>query len=258
MLVNFTLVPVEKVYPWGSPGNFRLHWFGLTAGQYWIRAGENNLFEYADHAQLAGVTRYCSYQVVRLYEDLMEMLPHILEPVPSPLVQYLSGDTASALWEIYYSWFDKNEGVMDHDRFWRVADACAWINARALDSNYLSPSANILIWSDAENVCFEWDNRTRFLNGKPAWSALYGKYVLPREQFMGEIRSFHARLMEQMEKRVEQVLAGALSPEIEIDLEYLIREQQQRCSTLDKALSSFAPTDWREAEESINQILGIK
>ncbi len=259
MLINFTLVPVEKVHPWGSPGNFSLSWFGLTDGQFWIRAGESTLFEYTDHAQVAGTTRYCDYQVVRLYEDLMEMLPHILEPLPASLFQYISGDTGIAWLESYRLWAEQNADHLKPDSYWEIIDASTtWIGKRSLDSAYLSPSANIVIWSDTENVYFEWDNRTKIFKGQPAWTALRGTYKLPRNEFMAEIQSFHFRLMEQMAHRVGQVLSGALAAEINIDLAGLEREQNERCGTLDRVLSSLVQTDWQSVEMAINEILNAQ
>lgn len=256
MLINFTLAPIEKIHPWGSPGSYSLHWFGLTDGEYWIQAGEAALFEYSKFARGAGANRCCDYQVVRLYEDLIDMLPYILEPVPDRLVQYMWGETAKAWQKIYGAWCDKNYDLLDRARFNEIFDAAAvWAGKRWLDSAYLSPSANIAIWSDEEHVHIEWDNRERLFDGKPAWSAVLGSYQMPRNEFIGEIKSFHYRLMEQMAARVEQVLAGALSSEIEIDLPRLVKEQEQRVRTLDAALNLLPQTDWQETERAIGEIL---
>jgi hypothetical protein len=258
MLINYTLVPVETVQPWGSPGNLSLSWFALTDGQYWIKAGNSTLFEYSDHAQAAGVSRYCEYQVVRLYEDWMEILPHILEPVPPSLVHYLSGDTGSAWRQARDLWYDRNEDL-DSDQFREIDEASiTWTRNRSLDSAYLSPPVNIVIWSDAANVYLEWDNRTKVFNGQPVWTALRGKYQLSRDAFVTEIRSFHLRLMEQMAHRVDQVLSGALSAEINIDLPGLAREQEQRCHTLDGALKWSPHTDWQAVETAINEIVNTQ
>jgi hypothetical protein len=56
VLINFTLAPIAEIVPWGEPGSYRLHWFGLTYGEFWIQAGEAALFEYSEHARKAGVT----------------------------------------------------------------------------------------------------------------------------------------------------------------------------------------------------------
>jgi hypothetical protein len=259
VLINFTLAPIEKITPWGQPGSYGLHWFGLTYGEYWIQAGEAALFEYSDHARKAGITRYCDYQVVRLYEDLMEMLPYILEPVPEPLVPYIFGEQAKAWRNAYDAWCDKNDDVLDTDYFCELADAAVvWSGKRHLDSAYLSPSARIAIWSDQEHVHIEWDNRDRKFDGQPAWSAVLGAYQMPRDAFIEEMKSFHVRLMEQMAARVDQVVAGCLPPEIQIDLPGLIREHEQRARSFDSALRFVPETDWQQAERAIREILDAR
>lgn len=255
MLIGFKLLPIAKIQPWGEPGSMSLHWFGLTDGCYWIEAGENRLFEYSEDAQAAGAGRYSEYYVVRLYEDLIDMLPHILEPVPSSLIQYLSGDTAIQWRANFDAWCDSSDGL-DEDRFYQlVDDATTWSGARHLGSAYLSPSVNISIWSDAENVCLEWDNRDRLVDGKPAWSALRGIYRIPRLEFIEEIRSFHNRLMEQMSERVEEVRSGVLSSDISIDIPALVREHDQRSRTLEDALHLQPQTVWGRVEAAIDEIV---
>lgn len=256
MLFNFTLVPVEKIQPWGTPGNPSLSWFGLTDGQYWIQAGENILFEYSEHVRSEGEPRYCDYQVVRLYEDLLEMLPYVLEPIPPSLVQYISGDTAVKWKSTYQLWFEQNEDRLDSDQFWNVIEVTGmWSAKRRLDTAYLSPSANIVIWSDTENVYFEWDNRNKVIDDIPAWTAIQGKYKLSRAEFNKEVQSFHTRLMDQMTQRVGQVLSGALSKEININLDGLKREHEQRCHSLDEALSLHPQTNWQAVEQAINELI---
>ena len=256
MLINFTLAPIAEIVPWGEPGSYRLHWFGLTYGEFWIQAGEAALFEYSDHARKAGVNRNCYYQVVRLHEDLMEMLPYILEPVSEPLVPYISGESAKAWRNVYAAWCDADDDVTDPDYLGKLADAAVgWSGKRHLDSAYLSPSANIVIWSDQKDVHIEWDNRDRQFEGKPAWSAQVGSYSMPRDQFVSEMASFHDRLMEQMAARVDQVMAGHLPSEIEIDVPSLVREQGQRTRSLAEALRVTPQTDWRRAETAIREIL---
>jgi len=258
VLINFTLAPLEKVRPWGEPGDLSLHWFGLTDGEYWIEVGESTLFEYREHARNGGA-RYCDYQVVRLYEDLMEMLPYILEPVPAPLVPYISGESAKAWQKAYGDWCERDDDVLDPDHLGEIADAAvSWSGKRRLDSAYLSPSANIAIWSDRERVHIEWDNRDRYFDGRPAWSALVGSYQMPRDQFIEEMQSFHVRLMEQMAERIDQVVARGLPTGIEIDVPGLIREHEQRARPLDAVLKFDPRTDWQQTESAIREILSLQ
>ncbi len=255
MLINFKLAPIEKIVPWGEARSYRLHWFGLTYGEYWIQAGEAALFEYSEHARNAGTKRYCDYQVVRLYEDLIEMLPDILEPLPDWIMPYIAGERGKAWQNVYDAWRDRN---VHDDQFCELADAAArWRRKRQLDSAYLSPSANIAIWSDQQNVHIEWDNRDRQLDGKPAWTAGVGAYQISRDAFIGEMNSFHLQLVEQMAARVDQVMAGYLPSEVQIDLPALMREHEQRTHSLERALQYVPETDWQQAERAIRQIQGM-
>jgi hypothetical protein len=185
----------------------------------------------------------------------MEMLPYILEPVPEPLAPYISGESAEAWRNVYAAWCDTDDDVTDPDYLGELGDAAVAWSGKRLDSAYLSPSANIAIWSDREHVHIEWDNRDRLFEGNPAWSALVGSYSMPRNQFLSEMKSFHDRLIEQMAARVDQVMAGHLPSEIEIDVPSLVREQGQRTRSLDDALRVVPGTDWQRAETAIREIL---
>ncbi|MCE9526134.1 MAG: DUF5984 family protein [Planctomycetales bacterium] len=257
MLFNFTLVPVENVQPWGEPGNLNLHWFGLTAGQYWIEAGEASLLEYSKQVrEKFGDPRYCEYYVARLYEDVMEMVPYVLEPIPPVIVPYISGISGQAWEATFRAWMESHDEQPLNDRFWKIVDAESRLtNPRYMITNYLSPPAKIIMWSDESMVHIEWENRDKLFKGVQAWSAVQGAFALPREKFVSEIQSFHSRLMEQMTVRVDQVLAGALSPEIQIDLVDLQREHEFRSLPIDRTIArSMQPTDWRRVHEAIQEV----
>ncbi|WP_431476396.1 DUF5984 family protein [Massilia eburnea] len=252
MRINFQLTPLEDVIPWGAPNNLSLSWFGLTDGQYWIDLGETSLFEYSEHARTAGAGQYCDYQIVRLLEDILDMLPSIMEPVPPALVQYLSGDSGHA-WEATRSrWASDQASWLDEDECWRLADLAGSLSHnRFLDSAYLSPSANILMWSDEKNVHIEWDNSQKVIDGKLAWTAVKGHLQIPRDEFIKEIESFHFRFIEQMAVRISQVVSGALPPEIRIDLQQLQAEHEERQNAFKLALSNIVSTPWDEVERAI-------
>lgn len=257
MLFNFNLTPLENVQPWGQPGEKHLSWFGLTDGEYWIQAGDDALFEYSEYVcRHFNSKRYCDYQVVRLYEDLLEISPHVLEVVPDELIPYIS----KATWRDWQAtsgrWLETKGEDADIDDYWETIDAAfTWIGRRKLDTLYLSPSANIYLWSDATYVHFEWDNREKLVNGTPAWTALHGTYCLPREEFIAEVYSFHKRLIEQMSKRVERVLSGALPSDIDIDLPWLQQEHLKRSRPIDSVLAGpTAPTDWQRVQNAIHEI----
>ena len=78
-LVEFELKPVPEIEPWGTAPKLSLHWFGLSDGAYHLELGASHLLEYAS---IEGWPRFVEYQVARLHEDFISMLPDTLETVP--------------------------------------------------------------------------------------------------------------------------------------------------------------------------------
>jgi hypothetical protein len=253
MLFNFLLRQLAEITPWGEPGKENLHWFGLTDGEYWLEAGEHRLLEYSEAVRsVHGIPRHCEYQIVRLHEDLGEMLPYILEPVPAVLLPYLIGETARAWLDNWQKWQARLESLENHHPDWDIAyDAITWIQQRSLDTLYLSPSARIRLWSDASHVFVGWDNRDKLYDGMAAWSADIGNIQLSRESFLADVQSFHQRLMSEMEERIEQVLAGALPSHIYVDREELMREHQRRLDFGNALARPRVATDWNRVRNAI-------
>ena len=91
MIFEFELKPIEDIQPWGEFPNENLHWFGFTDGKYRLKVGDDYLLNYSED-----YTKYCAekfpdysfnttfveYQVVRLWEDILDLLPDILESLP--------------------------------------------------------------------------------------------------------------------------------------------------------------------------------
>jgi hypothetical protein len=261
VLFNFTLSPLESILPWGGPEDPHLHWFGLTDGEYWIEAGETILFEYSSQArERQSFPRFCDYQVARLHEDVLDIIPCVLDAVPARLARYIQIDPGSESGNVRGTlrrvWHDQVRSGQYDDPYLEIIDgAYSWISRRRLDNGYLTPSAEIQMWSDDSVVRIEWDNRDKMIDGAQAWSAVSGSYQLPREEFVMEVRSFHNLLMQQMSERVLQVVSGAL-PNVRIDLTGLLKEHAQRSADIDGIFSGpAATTDWRRVQEAITRIL---
>jgi hypothetical protein len=255
MLFDFALLPLDEIKPWGKPGQLNLHWYGLTDGHYWMDVGSSTLFEYSEAARQLGGPRYCDYQVARQYEDVVQALPHIMESVPADLITHLSGEGRWRTADCMAAWSEA-QPERDDDGYWATVErAVTWIGRRELSTAHLSPSVDFVMWSDDEAVHIEWDNRAKPLQGVPAWSASYGTYSLPCQQFAEEVRTFHSRLMRAMAERVENVVAGALPSEVHVDIPGLLREQHMRASL---SSANFGPppdpTDWDAVRQAIKTI----
>lgn len=234
-LFDFRLRPLDEIQPWGAPDDPNLHWFALSDGCYWLNVGGQRLLEYSEQLQAEfGFPRYCDYQVVRLHEDMLGMLPEVLAPVPPELREFAERGR-----EYLDAWASPPESGADAD--WdRLDHALTWLGRRTLDSLYLSPGAHIWMWSDERDVHIQWDNRGIHAHGVPAWSAGCGSFSLSRVDFVDEVKGFHTRFMLQMAERVRFLLATGAPPGIRIDLDGLERQQWQQ-----EALSelNFQPSE---------------
>jgi hypothetical protein len=256
MKINFILAPFKEVIPWGDPPKQSLHWFGLTDGQYWIDVGDQTLFEVTEETcEALGCARYCDYQVARLYEDLIDMVPSVLEPLPLELVPYVSGDSAKAWDKTLTQWCNREDSELD-DAYWNTMDlAVTWRGQRCLDTGHLASPTDIRMWSDQDNVYIEWDHCTPSPSRKYAWTATKGSTRVTRAKFLAEIRSFHDRLIGEMAQRCNEVVTGALSSSIQIDFDGLLREQNERAQILDSVLQRPPmKTDWHAVLKALKHI----
>ncbi|MDR3617126.1 MAG: DUF5984 family protein [Candidatus Obscuribacterales bacterium] len=237
MLFDFKLRPVDEIKPWGESPDLSLSWFGLTDGFYRLQVGTERLFSSSDQIARVWVAKdpnfsgvYVDYQVVRLWEDLLQILPDVLAPIPPELARWFSADSPNTtdLLQSAKDWLDleKDPDVLDK--------AISWIQNRTLDSQYLADGPNIWLWSNDETVTVTWDNRHCLLDGVELWSARCGSYSMPRATFLKEVRRFNDELIGQMQQRVDEISASWNRPHIRIDLEGLRREQSERSGVLDK------------------------
>lgn len=261
MLFHFNLRPLEEVEPWGGEKP-RLSWFGLSDGWCWWQVGTQELFRYtpavlaywaAEFPAYPKPLPYVDYQVVRPWEDLLQCLPTVLEPVPDGLVQHTQDmEKWNGLREHVWLWANEK----DDDEAWDLQDtACRWWSERSWDAGYLRHPPKVWLWVQGDTFHLRWDNRAVTLDALPVWDATTGEITMPVSAFVEEVRSFHERFMAAMSERVAAVLAGGLRSDIEISLEWLVKEQQDRSTWLTNALSRKPPEqDWDKVREAINTV----
>lgn len=268
MIFDFTFDAIEDVRPWGNPKNLSISWFALTQGNYRLKVGNEYLLNYTDefvnylsekypeytHCQ----TTFVDYYVVRLWEDILEILPAILESVPQQLQHFLNSgyenyqslDKSTSDW-----WKSDSPKQISENKSWEIFHlATGWINNRWLDSAYLSPSTRIWIWSDENDVIISWDNRQIKVEGISIWSASQENYRINKREFINEIQNFDGQLFAEMNKRVEDVCRNWKNAEIKINFEQLRSEQKNRATWLESKLKDFCKTDWNEVVSAIELI----
>lgn len=269
MLFHFELENLEDIEPWGNPPDLALSWFGLSAGNYHIKAGMTELLRYSDECVRAfrekarddTLTPYVDYYVARLYEDILRMHPHVIEPVPDFLIPYIRRELAgeNSWFQFCQEWLD---GHIDRDadtpEVWEIFyNATNWIEERYLDTGYLSPSANIWIWADNRTVTLQWDNGGKEIDGLPAWAGERWQFSLSIAQYIHEVQSFHDRFLAAMGERVAEVQRHWARPEIRIDMAQLREEHAFRLQEIDPAcFQTRAETDWEATLNAIERIEG--
>lgn len=250
MLFHFRLAALEDIPPWGKEGDFHLSWFGLTDGCYWLRAGDVELFRYNQtllemeswRTTSAGCGPYVDYQVVRLWEDVLEILPEVLTPVPQGAAEILAAPTLRAWRAAVANWLPTNP---DDAHYLLYEAATEWVRKRHLISGHLMAGPRIWFWSDGTYIHLEWDNRELEIDGVPAWDAQLGNWRLPVDDFLAEVRAFDRALIEAMRHRVEQIAAGWSRSDVRINVDDLLREHADRATWLEKSLKQAEQNhDW--------------
>jgi Family of unknown function (DUF5984) len=271
MLFDFILRPLKEVNPLGQPPNLTLSWFWLTDGFYRLKVGSHYLLNYSDDYVKYCIenfpsfpeTSFVDYYIVRLWEDILDILPDVLEPIPEELCRFL--EMSETDWD---SWRDKavdweeaqiKSGQSEDDPFNIFCIAVELRRSRYLPSGHLQNSPRIWVWSTDSTVNISWDNQGIQDAGINVWSALRGNYQMHRDDFLKEIYAFHEKLFFEMGQRVEAICNDRELPEIYIDIEHLNYEQSDRATWLNAALSK-TPTfnNWQDVRSAINLITESK
>lgn len=246
-LFNYRLRDLHDVKPWSDSniGNC-LSWYGLSDGWYWLRCGEDELFratpEILARWNVPSEPCYCDYYVARLWEDVLQMLPEILNPVPLDLAKYISGFSGEDEWESKCAVW-----ITSDDEFEEFGSDCLdWVNRRRLSTLYLKQGPIIRIWRLGDTVRVLWDNSMCQTDGIRVWTSVAGLYELPVDEFVREVKSFNDRFISDMSARVASITSGWNRPNIRIDLDQVLANHAVAAGALDKALSQKSETDWDE------------
>jgi hypothetical protein len=134
----FDLDPVADIEPWGEPGSATLHWFRLTSGRYWIETPHGEVLSYTPKIQKLWnfPHGHVDYQVARMFEDIQEHLPAVLEPVPGEVAVFATNQQWLTRLR---SWVEEDgrdqKGI---DRWDLYEAAMSWFWEREIDTTHLS------------------------------------------------------------------------------------------------------------------------
>jgi Family of unknown function (DUF5984) len=240
--IAFELRPLADVAPWGTPeSGLSIHWFGLTDGWYDVVIDERHLFRVE-----GGDARGVGYQVVRLWEDLIEVVPAVIDESPA--------DLASRLADVdrWNAWFARAWELENVDELQDVG--LAWWSRRRVSTGHLRGAPHLYLWRHGEVLHVHW--RSRPLPGAPFWSSPHGNAVLTFDAFIDELVRFDRTLIEAMAARVDSIATAWDRSEIAIDVDQLRREHDDRATWLAQSMRVRHPTmySWNEVVEAVTKL----
>jgi hypothetical protein len=252
---RFALTPMDRVLAWGSPEAPRLHWFGLTDGWYWIELGDRELLRYAPRTlavrqsgsgPAAPPHPYVDYYVARFWEDLLALAQAADEPVPAGLDAFAASDPGQ--------WHGRDRELDWGDE---VRAAASWHDQHSLDFGYLGSPPSIWAWRTTadrhDNVTVTWRHPGHEVIEFTAGSL--AQATVPAGTFRAAVRQFDVEFMAAMGRRVAELERAGPPAGVEVDLERLQAEQQDRTTWLSKRLQVEPRTDWAAVRAGAAQLL---
>lgn len=268
-MFKFDLWPMSDIAAWEHDGQAYIHWFGLTDGWYTIDCGGTELLRYNQRLidatpQWNWRTPYFDYHVVRLYEDVLDVLPQAIDPIPSDVLDLVrSTQLERSFRERSLHWADHHWSAPDPARFnqrvafWKRA-AGWWLEDRRLSRGHMAGQPDIQLWSENDILTVRWINDCKVAGDTGLlWNEVgSGEYTMPTADFVGEVKSFHDRLMNAMRGRVELATSDWPRADVAVDADALRQEQEKRMGSLARALDYAANRrcDWNAVREAIREV----
>lgn len=251
-LFNFELLPIEEIEPWGKAENPNLHWFGLSDGRYWLTIDGHDLFRYQQDAP--DVAEYVEYQVVRLWEDVLEILPAVLDPIPPDLQALVETPERERAWlNAADSWLDRQPDDPEMDGWDIYHRATGWWANRQLGTTYLTNAPTLHIWRAGDRIFIRWNGARD--SAKPVvawrWAVEHAEGSLSLDEFERELVRLDTAFIGAMAQRVTAIVAAPPAG-IAIDLDALRQEQRDRSQEMARVrrLKSSSPP-WDEIRKAI-------
>jgi hypothetical protein len=254
--ILFDIDEVDKVPPWGEKGERKLHWYGLTSGRFWIETASGQPLEYTPEIQRTWSLRCKNpdYFVARLFEDLLSVLPLILEPVPADMAARVANPSWRSNAE---RWRDAEGNDLRWDRWYL---ATQWWHDRTLDLGYLQHAPDLAFWRVADEVFFQWraDNADNKEDDISVWSAPEGQVCISAAAFEAEVLRFGEELLACMDTRVRSIKQrGWPRQDCLLDVEELAKEQAVRREAFNRISQEQRITDWRQVRSALDVLLAL-
>lgn len=248
--ICFKLEPVDEIAPWGgSGGQLNLHWFGLTSGNYWISTPLGEVLRYTTEQQKIWnlTSPYVDYNIARLFEDIQDILPFALEPVPADIAA-LSADRAWHARSV--EWMERGEESDERLDLWYRANQ--WWNDRHIDTGYMTSGPNFHFWRVADQVFIRWEQHS---GPAGVWEKPSGQFAIDVAEFQPAVFDFLDKVIMQMGERVQTIATnGWTRPECDLDIQALVREQRERAALVNKNKERRPHTDWNSVRNLLDRL----
>jgi hypothetical protein len=243
---RFMLKPLREVTPWGESERY-LHWFGLTEGWYWIELGNHELLRCYSAQTLEGQRDgtfqhhpYVDYYVARYWEDLIQLAPVVMQPVPGDLAEFIASHPDG--------W-----APADSEESW---EAAVWHGEHVLDLSYLRQPPHIRAWrtftGDVDEVTLTW----RHLSGAIQFAAdSDGCVRMSTESFVTAVRQLDHEFMIAMRERISELEQSRPPSGVSVDMDELRYEQLTRATWLAQRFDSEPGTNWEAVRVGAGQLL---
>lgn len=242
---DFEMTPLDRFEPWSQ--DQPVHWYALSDGEYVVRVGNQRIFE----SESSGVRRALDYQVAKLLQDVLEVLPHTLEPVPPRIACRLDPDMGG-----WFAWSRRAapwyRTLPDDGTLEAMEEAFYWVQQRTLDAMYLvgAPRLTFVCVGDATIATCE--PAERLASADWQWLCEPARVELPRTEFVAEVRRFGHAFIAAMAERIDACERGALRGRAVIDVPAL-RDQHAAAEAEFAAVLAAPPTpqDWGRVEQAL-------
>jgi hypothetical protein len=239
---RFVLRDMARIVPWGMAPDLSLSWFGLTDGAYCIDTPMGRLLDYREtHDAGLGVS-WCSYAVARLWEDLKDLLPRVLEPVPEDVLPRLTAwqRTGAA-----------DEPPDDDTLYDAWVGAQAWWSDRQLDLGYLRDAPRLHVWRSGDVILLRW--RVREVAGEPCpFTKDFADARISVTEFELAVERFEREFLGAMRARCEALVRdGWQGRPCEIDPEAVLEEHEMREAEA-AGVRPVSRTDWDAVREDLD------
>jgi len=260
MLFNFQLRDLKLVQPFLDAEELPyLDWFALTDGWYWMESPDGSeLLRYTSAALKQWEAEfgpsdlpYVDYYVVRLWEDMLDILPDVLNPVPEPTAVRLEEPSEWLDWLARVEVWMLDQDEADEEPLNLYLQAAGWWSERMLDLSYLDDEPLLVFWRVDDHIHIYWDS----LNGeKLVWACDKLHVTMPVEDFRREMKHFHKRMIQEMSERISMVLGQWDDVGIRVEGDELKQEQRARSTWLDEQLHTLPDENWDAVLKTIAQL----